>query len=103
MSYQSSNFRSPKLLKTFKYAPICFGCGNANDGTVVAAHANWGEFGKAAGLKAQDWAVAGLCYSCHSEIDQGSKLSYQERKDKWMAAWIKTTDWLYRSKIVRVA
>ena len=102
MSYQSSNFRSPKLLKTFKYAPICFGCGKVNDGTVVAAHANWHEFGKSGGIKAQDWAVAGLCHECHSEIDQGSRLGYSDRKEKWISAWIKTMDWLFRCQILKV-
>lgn len=102
MSYQSSNFRSKKLLDYFKFAPICFCCGNPNDGTVVAAHANWHEFGKSGGMKAQDWAVAGLCHRCHSEIDQGSKLTYDERKEKWVSAWIKTTDWLWRCGIIKV-
>lgn len=39
-------FRSPKLLAMAKEAPVCFGCGKANDGDVVAAHANWSEYGK---------------------------------------------------------
>ena len=104
MSYQSSNFRSPKLLKAFRYAPYCFSCGKVNHDNqqIVAAHANWIEFGKSGGMKAQDFYVAGLCLECHQEIDQGSKLSYEERKEKWVSAWIKTLDWLFRCEILTV-
>lgn len=97
MSYKSSNFRSPKLLKTFKYAPICFGCESVNDGTVVAAHSNSSVYGKGMGLKAHDWAVAGLCHSCHYEIDQGSKLLKEAREGKWLSAHIKTMEWLFKT------
>ena len=103
MSYKSSNFRSKRLLDYFRHAPICFSCGKINDGTVVAAHANWAEFGKSGGLKAQDFAVAGMCHKCHSEVDSGSKLSYDERKEKWVSAWIKTLDWLFRCEILMIS
>ena len=53
-----------------------------------AAHSNW--HGKGMGLKASDVYVAALCLKCHWEIDQGNKLSKQDRKDKWMAAWRST-------------
>ena len=102
MSYKSFNFRSKKLLDSFRYAPICFSCGKFNDGTVVAAHANSHEYGKGMGLKAHDWAVAGLCNSCHQEIDQGSKLSGEEREAKWHAAWLATLEYLFMAGIVKV-
>jgi len=102
VAYKSSNFRSKKLLDYFRFAPICFSCGNPNDGTVVAAHANGHEYGKGMGLKAHDWAVAGLCHSCHSEIDQGNKLSSEERDAKWHSAWLGTLDWMFRCGIAKV-
>ena len=53
-----------------------------------AAHSNW--HGKGMGLKAPDTAVAALCLRCHWEVDQGNKLSKEERKQLWMAAHKKT-------------
>jgi hypothetical protein len=102
MSYKSSNFRSPKLLKAFKYAPICFSCEKDNDGTVVAAHANSSIYGKGMGLKAHDWAVAAMCSQCHHEIDQGAKLLKEAREQKWLSAHIKTIEWLFSSGILQV-
>jgi ferredoxin len=41
-------------------------------------------------MKAHDCYSAALCVGCHSEIDQGKKLTYEERKELWEAAWRKT-------------
>lgn len=95
------NFRAPKLRESFRHAPRCFGCGIANDGTVVGAHANWSEYGKGMSIKAHDWAIAGLCRACHAEIDQGGKLTREERKEKWHRAWLETLDWWFREGVVR--
>jgi hypothetical protein len=46
---------------------------------VVAAHSNQLRDGKGRGLKASDYRIASLCYSCHSEIDQGKKLDKSQR------------------------
>jgi hypothetical protein len=46
---------------------------------VVAAHSNQLKDGKGRGLKASDYRIASLCYSCHAEIDQGKKLDKSER------------------------
>ncbi len=89
-------FRSPKLLAMAKDAPACFGCGKPNEGDVVAAHANWSEFGKGTGLKAHDWATAHLCMACHSYVDQG-KDSKENRKSFWQRAHAKTVQWLFET------
>ena len=60
---------------------------------VQAAHSNWGG-GKGRGIKADDNLVAALCLKCHYEIDQGHKLSKQDRQDLWQAAHKRTVETL---------
>ena len=55
-----------------------------------AAHSNWHN--KGMGIKASDIHVAALCLRCHWEIDQGNKLSKEERKAKWLDAYRNTID-----------
>jgi len=63
----------------------CQHCG-AQDGTVVAAHSNQLRDGKGRGLKAHDYRIASLCYRCHSELDQGTRMSKAERLEMFEAA-----------------
>ena len=70
-------YRNKKLLEYARRLP-CQHCGK-EDGTVVAAHSNQLRDGKGRGLKASDYRIASLCYSCHSEIDQGKKLDKSQR------------------------
>ena len=79
--------RSKKLLEAARQIP-CQHCG-ADDGTVVAAHTNWGG-GKGRGIKADDNLIASLCFNCHADLDQGSNLSRDERKTIWERAHLKT-------------
>ena len=79
--------RSKELLRNARQIP-CQHCG-ADDGTIVAAHTNW-QGGKGRGIKADDNLIASLCYRCHSEIDQGSKLDKSQRHTIWSNAHIKT-------------
>jgi hypothetical protein len=69
---------------------------------VVAAHSNQLRDGKGRGLKASDAAIAAMCYSCHYDIDQGSKLSKQERIDVWESAHRKTIRWLIENEVLIV-
>ena len=78
--------RSKKLLKMVASLD-CQSCGSGE--MVQAAHTNWGG-GKGRGIKADDNLVAALCLKCHYEIDQGVKLTKQERQDKWLKAHQKT-------------
>jgi hypothetical protein len=79
--------RSALLLRLAREIP-CQHCG-VDDGTVVAAHTNWGG-GKGRGIKASDNLIASLCFACHSELDQGAHLSKNERKEMWLKAHIAT-------------
>lgn len=80
--------RSKKLREAYRLIP-CQNCG-AQDGTVCCAHANWAIFGKGGSVKASDDCAASLCFTCHSELDQGAGLSREERKALWWAAHVKT-------------
>jgi hypothetical protein len=70
-------YRNKKLLEYARKLP-CQHCG-IDDGTVVAAHSNQLKDGKGRGLKASDYRIASLCYTCHTEIDQGKRLNKAER------------------------
>jgi len=78
------NYRNKKLTDAARGQP-CMNCG-ADDGTIVAAHSNQSRHGKGMSIKAHDCFVAFLCHRCHHEIDQGSKLSKEERIDLWQRA-----------------
>lgn len=80
--------RSRQLLSACREIP-CQHCG-AQDGTVVAAHSNRGSHGKGRGMKASDQYVASLCHTCHFEVDQGSRLSHDERAAIWDKAHDRT-------------
>jgi hypothetical protein len=41
-------------------------------------------------VKADDNHIAALCLKCHWEIDQGNKMTKEERKEKWLAAHRRT-------------
>lgn len=94
-------YRSRKLLDAAKHSPRCFCCGMANDGTVVAAHANGSEYGKGMGQKAHDWAIAFVCFTCHTQIDQGM-LPREQRKDMWLHAHIRTMAYLFDNGVLGV-
>lgn len=85
--------RSKKLLEACREIP-CQWCGIA-DGTVVAAHTNWGG-GKGRSIKASDNLIAALCAEHHHEIDQGHTLSKAERIAMWQTAHERTVKELNR-------
>ena len=80
--------RSKKLLKLVAGLD-CQACGSGE--MVQAAHTNWGG-GKGRGIKADDNLVAALCLRCHYEIDQGTKLSKEERMQMWQKAHARTVN-----------
>ena len=95
------NYRNQKLLEAVREIPHCTSCGKHNDSTIVAAHSNQLRDGKGKGIKAHDYRIAALCYSCHSELDQGSKLSKEERVELWEEAHRKTIGWLFENGKVK--
>ena len=93
-------YRNKKLLEVVRQSP-CQCCGSQN-GTVVAAHSNQLRDGKGKGIKASDFRIAALCFRCHSDLDQGSKMTKQERVDMWEDAHRKTIAWLFESDHLEV-
>ena len=92
MKYPKHQYvRSKALLEAAREIP-CQWCG-ADDGTVVAAHGNWGH-GKGRGIKADDNQIASLCFFCHTELDQGKSLTKMERIGMWRTAHERTVDLL---------
>lgn len=70
----------------------CVNCGL--EGRSQAAHANGLEYGKGAGLKADDSAIFPLCADgpgyrgCHSRYDQGAMFTKAERREitpRWIS------------------
>lgn len=81
--------RSPTLREAYRLIP-CQHCGR-DDGTVCCAHSNWSAHGKGGHIKADDSRGASLCAACHVPVlDQGSKLSREERQAMWWAAHVKS-------------
>jgi hypothetical protein len=91
-------YRNQKLLEAVRSSP-CQHCG-ASDGTVVAAHSNQLIDGKGRGLKAHDYRIAALCFRCHAELDQGAKMSKQERVNMFNEAHRATVGWLFENNII---
>ena len=94
------NYRNKKLLEIVRESP-CQLCG-AKDGTVVAAHSNQLRDGKGRSIKAHDYRIAALCFRCHAELDQGSKMSKEDRVDIWEMAHRKTVGWLFDNEHLEV-
>lgn len=90
-------YRNRKLLDAAREAPHCMGCGKHNEGDVVAAHSNQSRDGKGGAHKAHDYRVAFLCCGCHTELDQGRRMSREDRVAFWEAAHRKTIGWLFES------
>jgi hypothetical protein len=62
------------------------------EGQTQAAHSNWAEHGKGRGIKASDEYTAALCQTCHTELDQGSHLSKDQRRQMWDRAYERTKE-----------
>lgn len=93
-------YRNKKLLEAVREAP-CMNCG-AQNGTVCAAHSNQLRDGKGRSIKAHDYRIAALCYTCHSDLDQGAKMSREERVQMWEEAHRKTIGWLFDQDILHI-
>lgn len=93
-------YRNKKLLEIVRESP-CQHCGR-QDGTVVAAHSNQLRDGKGRGIKAHDYRISALCFTCHSDLDQGNRLSREERLELWEEAHRKTIGWLFEKDHIKV-
>ena len=88
--------RNPHLLALSKgascalFAPLI---GMHDPSTVVAAHANWREYGKAKSRKAHDFFSVSACHACHTWLDQESgdqeqkKLTFEAAMVRQILVW----------------
>jgi len=87
-------YRNTKHLKNVANLP----CQNCHiEGETQAAHSNWSEHVKGRGIKASDEFTAALCQKCHTELDQGARLSKEQRRMLWQMAYAKTVSKLKAS------
>ena len=91
-------YRNQKLLEALRAAP-CMHCG-VEDGTVCAPHSNQMRDGKGRSLKAHDYRIAALCFTCHSELDQGRDMDRVERVNMWEDAHRATVGWLFDNDLI---
>lgn len=94
------NYRNRRLLDLAE-GQRCVMCG-ADDGTVVAAHSNLGEHGKGFGIKAHDSMHAWLCYRCHTEYDQGNKMTKEQKREFILTAICKTYQEMWMRELIGV-
>ena len=93
------NFRNRALLDLAHHLP-CMHCGQGE--ASEPAHSNASEHGKGMSIKSHDVYWAALCHTCHSQMDQGSRMSRQERRDMWRNAFDKTLLELWRRGWIKV-
>lgn len=68
---------------------------------VQVSHSNQLRDGKGRSLKAQPWRVAAICHDHHNEIDQGHRLSREERRELWDEAHRRTIGELFARGLIR--
>lgn len=95
-------YRNKKLLELARQVRNCGICGKQNDGTIVGAHSNQLRDGKGRGIKSHDYRICAICYSCHMELDQGTKWSKQERIEKWEDAHRAFIGWLFENEHITI-
>ena len=93
-------YRNKKLLEIVRESP-CQVCG-IEDRTVVAAHSNQMRDGKSISMKSSDYRIAAMCFKCHSNLDQGSKMTREERVNMWEDAHRATIGWLFEKEHLEV-
>ncbi|UAW00998.1 hypothetical protein [Ralstonia phage RPZH3] len=67
---------------------------------VVPCHANWSEYGKGAGIKADDKFTVPGCWRCHAWLDAGSA-PRDEKRQAWERAYKRWS--AYREQNLRIA
>ena len=80
--------RSPKRLAEIRKLP-CVRCGNPPPSE--ACHANWSEYGKSMGRKADDEYTISLCRDCHSWFDVYFQLTREQSKE-WFTKMLEKTE-----------
>jgi hypothetical protein len=90
--------RDKRILQAARDEPCqwCF----RQDGSTVAAHSNQLKHGKGRGIKAPDRFVAFLCFSCHSDLDQGRWMTKEQRRLMWDTAHERTKQILVEKGLI---
>ncbi|MRR49354.1 MAG: DUF1364 family protein [Rhodocyclaceae bacterium] len=78
-------------------------CAGHSDHGCEPAHSNQQRHGKGMGHKAADCFHAAACHACHAELDQGSRLTKEERRDYWQAAHERTLQLYFENGWLKVA
>ena len=60
-----------------------------------ACHANWGQFGKGMGIKADDSYTITLCHDCHVWLDQYQEMARGEAKEWFLGKFAFTNKVLH--------
>jgi hypothetical protein len=67
---------------------------------VQVAHRNEG---RGMGQKSPYWLTAAICPPEHHEIDNGKRMTQDERRNEWNRAYVDTIDRLFRAGKLRLA
>jgi len=89
-------YRSSKWLAAVRKIENCVICGAYG---VQAAHLNEG---KGIGMKTDDALTAALCPACHHDLDNGTKLTREERREALRKAVLDTIAQLARMGLIEV-
>lgn len=95
-------YRNKKLLDLANECEHCTSCDRFSRETITAAHSNQLRDGKGRGIKAHDYRIAYLCHSCHYELDQGNRLTKEDRTRMWEEAHRKTIAWLFENNHIKI-
>lgn len=82
------NYRNRKLLDLAYQFPCMLqlpGCEGGDSGE--PAHSNQAKHGKGGAMKAHDCFHVPACRACHVQLDQGGRLTKEERREAWEAAF----------------
>lgn len=98
------NFRNRRLLNlayelpcTLRIEGVCEG------GRGEPCHSNQARHGKGGGMKAHDCFYAAGCRACHRELDQGRRLTYEEKVEIWQRAFEETLLLLWQRGLLKTA
>ncbi len=98
------SYRNRALLDTayefpcFLRLPCCEG-GMAGE----PAHSNQSKHGKGGAMKAHDCFFVPACRACHRELDQGSTMTRDEKREAWERAYWEFVPMAWAAGVWKVA
>lgn len=99
-----NNYRNRRLLDAIRELPCQFRIPGVCEGGVNSdpCHSNQMRHGKGKSLKAHDIFAAAGCRACHREVDQGMKLSREDRIHYWQVAHERTMLMLWQHGVIDI-